>query len=196
MRNSQIDDSSDIWSGLQIRSVLSLGNLIAGVSNYNLDLKKKKALKLHFLLLQLFFYCCCCCCLSLKLWIWNYHLEFPGVSSGRRWCYRRFDVWVLIPILLQGDFSLVWDLSPNLELRWSICWLFVVKLSLEHVQIRAKVGWELCLVLEIFRGIFVEESKPLHRNNVEPCVSSSMGGGLRSSGVVPVEYSSSTSIKQ
>jgi len=33
-----------------------LGNLIAGVSNYNLDLKKKKALKLH-LLLQLFFYC-------------------------------------------------------------------------------------------------------------------------------------------
>jgi hypothetical protein len=47
-----------------------------------------------------------------------------------------------------------------LELRWSICWLFVVKLSLEHVQIRAKVGWELHLVLEIFRGIFVEESKP------------------------------------
>jgi hypothetical protein len=83
-----------------------------------------------------------------------------------------------------------------LELRWSICWLFVVKLSLEHVQIRAKVGWELHLVLEIFRGIFVEESKPLHRSNVEPCVSSSMGGGLRSSGVVPIEYSSSTSIKQ
>jgi hypothetical protein len=31
---------------------------------------------------------------------------------------------------------------------------------------------------------------------VEPCVSSSMGGGLWSSGVVPIEYSSIRSIKQ